>query len=83
MDAEISTMKKPSSDLQAGLQRGAAEALEGVAARGVTEISLAPAQTKRIYALAKKLKKPVGFLLPEWVIERIEAEEKKGLEHTA
>lgn len=76
-------MKKTSPDLQARLQQAAAQALEEVAARGVLEISLSADDIKRIYALAEKSKKPVSFLVHEWVIECMAAEEKKGFEQTA
>ena len=53
------------------------EALETVAARGQFNFRLDGEDIKRLHALASNRETPVSKMVREWVLERLELEEKK------
>lgn len=52
------------------------DALESVAARGQFNFRLNGDDIKRLYSLAGGRRKPVGAMVREWVLDRLEAEEQ-------
>jgi len=54
-------------------------ALESIASRGQFNFRLDGADIKRLYALAKKNKRPVTSMVREWVLDRLEKEEGKKI----
>ncbi len=68
-------MKK---ETQERLEKGRLEALDAVAQRGVMQFRLDAESIKELYALADSKRKPVGTLVREWVLEKLESERKGG-----
>lgn len=52
-------------------------ALDSIAERGQFNFRLDGADIKRLYGLAKKMKRPVSSMVREWVLDRLEKEEGK------
>lgn len=52
-------------------------ALESIASRGQFNFRLDGNDIKRLYALAKKNKRPVSSMVREWTLDRLEKEEGK------